>query len=425
MLVRGGRRGEEQGMDGRSCDGGRQGPRLTRRLRREFYRAFGPPTFPLFMAAGGWLLKSVGPHIPFIRFARPDRFSYHLPPVKSRAYERFYRNIVNRGLGRDWGPHAVTIAVTHDCNARCVHCSAFRRSREGTLTTGEWCRVIDQCAELGITDIIITGGEPLLRPDLDVLIRRIVENDCVADLFTNGSLLTEENLERLTRAGCDTIFVSLDSPVPEEHDRLRGVPGLYDRVMEGVQRAVERGMHVGLSTYMSREWVRRGYHHDFLALCKELGVRELTVFDLVPTGRCLKQDELILTDAEREVFRVLHEEQWKDFRGPRVCMMCHVNDPHIMGCFGVKWQIHITHNGFVTPCDFTPLHFGNVKEESLWDIWHRMKVHPEYDRKAMTCRMQDPEFRRKYIHKIPEGAELPFPIYEVDEEHRSAGCAFP
>ncbi len=381
---------------------------------------FGPPTFPLFMTAGGWILKTIGPRMPFIRFSRPDRFSYHLPPVKSDAYERFYRNIIDRGLGREWGPHAATIAVTHECNAHCVHCSAFRRSAEGTLSTGEWCRVIDECAELGITDIIITGGEPLLRPDLDVLIRRIVENGCVADVFTNGSLLNEENLERLARAGCDTLFVSLDSPVRGEHDALRGVPGLYDKVIEGITLAVSKGMAVGISTYMNRESIRKGYHLRFRDLCKELGVRELTVFDLVPTGKCIKQDELLLTDAERENFRVIHEEQWKDFKGPRICLMCHVNDPHIMGCFGVKWQIHVTHNGYVTPCDFTPLHFGNVKEEPLWDIWRRMKVHPEYDCKTTTCRMQDPGFRRRYIHKIPDGSELPFPIHLVDREHRDA-----
>ncbi len=120
---------------------GRNGAKLTRRMRRNFYQAFGPPTFPLFMVAGGWIRKSIGPRMPFIKFARPDRFSYHLPPVRSRAYERFYRNIIDRGLGREWGPHAVTIAVTQDCNAHCVHCSAFRRSREGTLTTGQWCDV--------------------------------------------------------------------------------------------------------------------------------------------------------------------------------------------------------------------------------------------------------------------------------------------
>jgi len=396
------------------------GAKLTRKARRKFYKTFGPPTFPLFMAAGGWILKTIGPRMPFIKFARPDRYSYHLPPVKSRAYERFYRNIIDRGLGREWGPHAVTIAVTQQCNARCVHCSAFRRSGEGTLTTGEWCDVIDQCAELGITDIIITGGEPLMRPDLDVLIRRIVENDCVADIFSNGSMLTEENLAKLAAAGCDTIFVSLDSPVAEEHDALRGVPGLYEEAVAGIKRAVDRGMAVGISTYMDREAIARDHHHRFLELGRELGVGELTVFDLVPTGKCIKEDQLILSDDEREVFRVIQEEQWKDFNGPRVCLMCHVNDPHIMGCFGVKWQIHITHNGFVTPCDFTPLHFGNVREDTLWNIWHRMKVHPEYDRKAMTCRMQDPEFRRKYIHKIPQGAYLPYPIDMVDEEHREA-----
>jgi MoaA/NifB/PqqE/SkfB family radical SAM enzyme len=402
---------------------GKGGVRLTRKVRRNFYSFFGPPNFPLAMVGGGWLLKTFADHIPFVKFARPDRFSYHLPPVRSRAFERFYRNVIDRGLGREWGPHAVTLAVTQDCNAGCVHCSAFRRSSEGSLSTGEWCDVIDQCAELGITDMIITGGEPLLRPDLDVLIERIVANDCVADLFTNGSMLEEENLGRLKRAGCDTIFVSLDSPIAEEHDRLRGVPGLYDKAIEGIKAAVGMDMGVGISTYMNRESVGKGYHRRFLALCRELGVRELTVFDLVPTGKCLKDDGLILSNAEREAFRGIHENQWKDRGGPRVCLMCHVNDPHIMGCFGVKWQIHITHNGFITPCDFTPLHFGNVRDEPVCDIWHRMKVHPEYDRKTMTCRMQDAEFRRKYIHKIPEGSELPFPIEMIDPEHRRASLS--
>ena len=394
--------------------------KLTRRMRRELYRALGPPTFPLFMAAGGWILRSIGPRMPFIKFARPDRFSYHLPPVKSRSYERFYRNIVNRGLGREWGPHAVTIAVTDQCNAACVHCSAFGRGSEGTLTTDEWCRVIDECAELGVTEVIITGGEPLLRPDLDVIIRRIVENDCVPDLFTNGSMLDGERLDMLLRAGCDTVFVSLDSPFAEEHDERRGMPGLFELAVRGIKLAVSKGMAVGISTYMDRGAVRKNYHYRFLELAGELGVKELTVFDLVPTGKCIKRDELILTDGERETFRVIQEEQWKHASGPRVCLMCHVNDPHIMGCFGVKWQIHVTHNGYVTPCDFTPLHFGNVREESLWDIWHRMKVHPEYDRKTMTCRMQDPEFRRRYIHRIPDEAELPFPIHLMDREHREA-----
>ncbi|OFW58766.1 MAG: hypothetical protein A2W01_01360 [Candidatus Solincola sediminis] len=396
--------------------------KITRRLRRNFYSFLGPPNFPLAMVGGGWLLKTFGERIPFIKFARPGRFSYHLPPVESRAYDRFYRNIIDRGLGREWGPHAVTLAVTQDCNAKCVHCSAFRRSSEGTLTTSEWCDVIDQCAELGITDMIITGGEPLLRPDLAVLIERIVANDCVADLFTNGSLLNEENLRGLKQAGCDTIFVSLDSPASEEHDKLRGMPGLYDKAIQGIKTAVAMDMGVGISTYMNRQSVARGYHRRFLALCKELGVSELTVFDLVPTGKCIKDDELILSNAEREVFRTIHENQWKDSKGPRVCLMCHVNDPQIMGCFGIKWQIHITHNGFVTPCDFTPLHFGNVRKESVWDIWHHMKVHPEYDCKAMTCRMQDADFRRKYIQKIPDGSELPFPIDLIDVEHREA-CA--
>ncbi len=385
-----------------------------RRIQRSIYRTFGPPTFPMFMVAGGWLIKNMGPHFPFIKFARSDRYTYHLPPMKSQAYQDFYQNIINRGLGRDWAPHAITMAVTPKCNARCVHCSAHGRNTTDTLTTAEWCSVIDQCAAMGLTDLIITGGEPFLHPDLEVLVKRIVDNGCVADLFTNGSLLTEENLKRVKAAGCDTMFVSLDSPYAEEHDLLRGVDGLYETVTEGIRRAVKMDMCVGLSTYMGKEQLRKDYHHKYLELADDLGIHELTIFDLVPTGKLLKQDDLILTDDERDEICKIHEGQWKNGKGPRVCYMAHVNNTSIMGCFGVKWQIHMTHSGFVTPCDFNPLTFGNVREEPLADIWNRMKLHPEYDRKTMTCRMQDPEFRRKYIHNIPEGVELPYPIELVD-----------
>ena len=96
--------------------------------------------------------------------------------------------------------------------------------------------------------------------------------------------------------------------------------------------------------------------------------------------------------------------------GPKIVTMSYVNETDIIGCFGAKYQIHITHDGYVTPCDFTPLHFGNLREEPLEKIWKRMRSHPEYSKKTVSCRMQDPEFRRRYIKPIPPDAPLPYPI---------------
>ncbi|MBN2168660.1 MAG: radical SAM protein [Actinobacteria bacterium] len=392
---------------------------VIRRGWRKLLRTLGPPTFPFFMVIGASILRTIGPYIPFLKYARVDRFSYHMPPVYSEIYQRFYENIVNWGLGRHWSPHAITLAVTSDCNLKCIHCSAFRRDTSNSLTTEEWLDVIDQCAELGMTDLIITGGEPFMRPDLDVLIKRIVDNNCVPDMFTNGTMLTDENLRKVKDAGCDTLFVSIDSPCENEHDVLRGREGAWKKAVEGIRRAVEMGMQVGLSTYLGEEQIDKEYQRQYVEMCKELGVKEITIFDLVPTGKLIKHDEILLSPASREKGRKVHEHQWMDRKGPRVSAMSNVNDPHILGCFGVRWQIHITHNGYVTPCDFNPLYWGNVREEPLRDILERMKLHPEYDRNTMTCRIQDPEFRRKYIHNIPDGATLPYPIEKIDPMHRA------
>ena len=90
-----------------------------------------------------------------------------------------------------------------------------------------------------MTDLIITGGEPFLRKDLDILVRRIVKNGCIPDIFTNGTMLTDENLQKVKDAGCDTLFVSIDSPHAEEHDVLRGKDGTWQKAIDGIKRAVE------------------------------------------------------------------------------------------------------------------------------------------------------------------------------------------
>lgn len=78
-----------------------------------------------------------------------------------------------------------------------------------------------------------------------------------------------------------------------------------------------------------------------------------------------------------------------------------------------NWQFHITVQGDFTPCDFTPLTFSNVRTESVKSLWEKLLKHPAYSKYHLSCRMQDPLFRKQYIDKIPEDAELPYAIEEV------------
>ncbi len=82
-----------------------------------------------------------------------------------------------------------------------------------------------------------------------------------------------------------------------------------------------------------------------------------------------------------------------------------------IGCLAAYIQYYVSAYGDVTPCDFTPLSFGNIRTESLKKIWKKMINHPAYKHRSSFCRMQNPDFRRLYIDPIPDNVPLPYDIY--------------
>ncbi len=387
-----------------------------RRFRRFFYRNLGPPSMPGAFSLGCYLVKRFPQKLPFTKFASPDHYTFYLPPFATKAYSRVLRGGLLRDFHMGGGPAAVTFAVTGRCPCSCYHCSAHRRPRTGEMDTSEVKDVIRQCVDLMVGSVVLTGGEPMVRQDLPELIEYIVERDATPQIFTSGYYLEEGRVRQLADAGLQVTFVSLDSPVPEVHDEARGVPGLFERACRGLKYAGEAGISTGISTFATHEAVSERHVERFFELGRELGVKEITVFDVTPTGKMLDRDDMLLTPEEHLHLSELQEGQFVRKDGPKIVTMSYVNETDIIGCFGGKYQIHITHDGYVTPCDFNPLHFGNVRQEPLRAIWNRMRAHPEYSKKTVPCRMQDPEFRRRYIDKIPPDVPLPYPIDHIPLE---------
>jgi len=371
---------------------------------------------PGAFSLGCWLVKVFPEKIPFTRYASRDAYTFYLPPFGSKAYGRVLRGGLRRDFHLSGGPTAVTFAVTARCPCSCYHCSADRRPREGELDTSEAKDVVEQCVDLMAGSIVLTGGEPMARADLPELVAHVDRFDAAPQIFTSGYYLDRETARELRRAGLEVAFVSLDSPEAEVHDAGRGVPGLFDRACRGLEAAAEEGINTGISTFATHEAVANRHVERFFALGRELGVREITVFDVTPTGKMIDREDLLLTPDDHRALSEMQEGQHARGPGPKIVTMSYVNEVDIIGCFGAKYQLHITHDGYVTPCDFVPLHFGNVREESLKTIWNRMRAHPEYRKKTVGCRMQDPEFRRKYIHRIPPDAPLPYPMDRIPME---------
>ena len=316
-----------------------------------------------------------------------------------------------------------TLQITARCQADCEHCSAAKhKNREKEeMTTDQWKSVIRQTEDQGVVNIVFTGGEPLLRRDIFELISWVRKDEANAMMFTNGLLLNDENVKKLVDAGLFSLNVSIDSPDPDTHDRLRRVPKCFERGVEGLQRAKDAGLVVGVSTYATPERLRNGDVMKTIELAQQIGAHEITIFDVVPTGRLLQQEAgLLLTDEDKkEIVRM--EQEWNAKRQlPHIISQAYINGPEGSGCFAGWFQFYMTAYGDMMPCDFTPLTVGNAKEESIETLWDRLVAHPMYQGHCDHCRMQDASFRAKYIDLIPDEGPFPYPIRKLDDAREPA-----
>jgi MoaA/NifB/PqqE/SkfB family radical SAM enzyme len=334
-------------------------------------------------------------------------------------------------------PNFASLDVTYACQCDCVHCgsalyknSHYANGERQELTTDEFKKLIDECLELGITNVNMLGGEPLMRPDIYELIEYVNKEKANCSMFTNGLLLTRENVKRLRSAGIFFVNVSLDSPEEEVHDECRGVKGIFRKAVDGIRHSLEEGLMVGISTYMTKEGMKKGYLEKSVQFAERLGVHEVTIFDTIPSGKYLRRPDLILSQEEKEWIKQISRKYAKKAGAPVISSQSMLNTMYgpagggagasrqslirmaaLYGCFAANMQFAMTAYGDIMPCGFTPLSFGNVRKDLVREIWDRMLAHPAFCRKAVSCRMQDAEFRKLYIDSIPEGERLPVKAY--------------
>jgi len=378
---------------------------------------------PLFRRQADWLASR------FNQLGRPittydGGFVYTLyqPPVPSTRMINHVSRVLIEGR-EPVRPTTCTLQVTARCQLDCYHCSAarFKSADREELTTEEWRDVVRQAEDLGVNNIVLTGGEPLLRKDIFDLVRAVNPDRANAAMFTNGLLLTDEKVARLREAGLFSVMVSLDDVRPERHDELRRAPGGYRKAIEGLKHALAGGLLVGISTYATPDDVREGRAEQMVELAREIGVHEITIFDTVPTGKLLPLEQRLLLSEEDKRQLVEIERKYNAMEGyPHVITQAFINGPDGAGCFAGYIQFYMTAYGDVNPCDFTPLTFGNIRDEPLVAIWERLRAHPAYCQRSDHCRMQDPEFRRRYIDGIPRDVPLPWPATEELLDH--ANC---
>jgi radical SAM protein len=197
--------------------------------------------------------------------------------------------------------------VTQACDLACVHCRASAQPDRHPmeLTTAEGKNLIDQIASMRVPVFVLTGGDPIKRPDLFELIGHARAVGVRVSLTPSATpLLTREIIVRLKEAGLARLAVSMDGASAATHDAWRGLSGSFHRTLDAVRWANEIGLPVQINTTFSRRNI--GEIDAIVALMESLKITLWSVFFLVPTGRG-KLNDLLNADEFEQVFEKLYQ----------------------------------------------------------------------------------------------------------------------
>jgi radical SAM protein len=211
------------------------------------------------------------------------------------------------GIDFDERPFLVIWEATQACDLACVHCRASAQPSRNPfeLSTEEAKRLIDDIAEMQSPLFVITGGDPLKRPDVYELVRYAADLGLRPSMTPSATpLLTREAIVKLKESGLARLAISLDGPTAEIHDGFRRVKGSFDLTIQGAQWAREIGLPVQINTTITRH--NLGQLDAIIATLEELDIALWSVFFLVPTGRGSDVD-LISAEEFEQVFAKLYE----------------------------------------------------------------------------------------------------------------------
>lgn len=331
-------------------------------------------------------------------------FSLLSPPIASPAAKRRLRLIMNdlmQGANNSRTPHFITMAVTYDCQCDCSHCSAseYKESvvrEDSALSYAELVNAVRQTIDLGASSIVFTGGEPLLYKGLYDLIGSVDKTRAICTIFTNGEYLDKQAVAGLRANGAFGVFVSFDFPDAATHDRNRGRKGIFEKAVKGIKLCQEKGILTGISTFATRQKLANGEIDAMMRLARDLNVMEVFLFDIIPTGKLSDKNSLLLEERDFEEIRRLRARYNVEPDFPRIIhqtMLTSIAFPCTQeGCPAGSAHMHIRANGDVCPCDFTPIAYGNIRNNPVKEIWQNIIQSDIYSKPSHKCRLSDPSF---------------------------------
>jgi len=299
----------------------------------------------------------------------------------------------SRGMGCIGFPDHPVWEMTTACNLDCIHChTAGGEPADDELTTDEGKYLLAELAQvMQFRMMAFTGGEPLMRPDLYELLAYSQALGFRNTIATNATLINDQVAQQLRENGVVIAAVSLDGFTAETHDKIRGLPGSFEKAVRGMRALTNAGilLHINITAMeYNVEQIER-----LMTLVNELKTGILLIYQLVPVGRGRVIENAVLDkDANRWLIEFMANAQretnaiMEPVAGPQywpfLIKRAHMSsgmplwlaEKVFHGCAAGRGFIYIKPDGAVWPCPFIELSCGNVRDMAFKDIWSGSEI---------------------------------------------------
>lgn len=277
-------------------------------------------------------------------------------------------------------PAHMVIHITEACNLKCIHCYASAGySKKSHMKLETYKSLLDSLKNLGTLFLSVSGGEPLLHPDIVEILEYSKKLNMRVLLTTNGTLINKKIAKKLSELGV-SVQVSIDHSNSKKNDKFRGVPGAQKSAIIGIKNCVEFGVPVHTMTTLSKF-----NKNDISKMCnlfRKIKVDSICFERFCPVGRGKDESKIELGNNE---FRLILEKIKEENNKSKVPVT--TTDPlYILidkdidkgvGCGGCTLGLSgcaIFPNGDVTPCNRLLLKLGNINETPFRKIWEESEV---------------------------------------------------
>ncbi len=313
-------------------------------------------------------------------------------------------------------PRLVFWETTAGCNLHCIHCRRIEVADQLTphdLSTQEAFTLVDQLAAVGSPVFVLSGGEPLMRPDIFDIARYATDAGLTVALATNGTLIDETLAARIKNSGIKRVSISFDGADAPTHDVFRALAGSFEAAVRGFKALRAVDLPVQINTTVAKH--NQAQLESVLTLAKDLGAVALHLFLLVPVG-CgveIAADQMVsaedyerilnwLYDVEQSepelqlkatcaphYFRVMRQRRAEENRSgvKRDLPASHHRQVHghphgqmhaaTKGCLAGTGVCFVSHRGQVFPCGYLPVEAGNVRQQDFGTIWEASPLFAE------------------------------------------------